>query len=58
MQTPTLDHTDPTPVACGCTPCRLCTLCMGRLQRVRYDYELRDWLERWGNRPDPKAPRR
>lgn len=57
--TPTIDHVyQPEPGACLCKPWRICPSCALDLQRLRYDLELRDWLDLWGNVPDPKAPHR
>ena len=53
MATLTTDHTShPAPGACqGCSAWKLCAPCMGRMQAARYAWQLRQWLERWGNTP-------
>lgn len=59
MHTPTIDHVSQAePGACLCKPWRICPRCALSLQKFRYDLELRDWLDLWGNVPDPGAPRR
>jgi len=59
MHTPTLDHFPDQPArgACSCMPHSLCPQCMGKLQRMRHDWALKQWLETWGGdapRPGPR----
>ena len=55
--TPTLDHADSPTQGCACKPWTLCPECLGRLQRLRHDHQLQEWVEHWGNveRQTPKA---
>jgi hypothetical protein len=47
--TPTIDHQDPAPGECGrCMAHRLCPACMGKLQRLRHDWAMDQWLANWG----------
>lgn len=56
MQTPTLDHHQDHPEpGCGCHPQKLCSSCMGKLQRMRTEWALKEWLCKWDN-PPPRAP--
>lgn len=48
--TPTIDLTDRPEPGCCCVPYKLCPSCMGKLQRLRHDWALRQWLESYGTR--------
>lgn len=58
MQTPTCDLTDrPEPTACSCLPWKLCPDCYGKLQKLRHDWAMQQWLETYGAR-EVKTERR
>lgn len=58
MHTPTLDHQESAPPGCGCHPQKLCSSCMGKLQRVRAEWALKEWIERWDHPPPRTRPAR
>lgn len=49
MATPTLDHTEREPKGgCSCSAYVLCPTCYARLERLRADRDIYEWLERYG----------
>ena len=53
---PNVQHDAPARGDCPCTPNGLCPSCMGKLQRMRHEWALSEWLRQWESVPRP-APK-